>query len=71
MIEIWERVKFLGWKAISWERSFDAGRTWEQVPWPLKDLPFVRCVFYDNADEVVTTKVMQQEAGNEQSQLAF
>lgn len=71
MIEIWERIKFIGRDAISWERSFDAGRTWEPVLWPLKDLPFIRCVGYDNADEATTIRVMQQEATNEQSQLAF
>ena len=41
-IKIWERVRFNGGEAVSWERSFD-GKNWEDVQWPTEiKLPFIR-----------------------------
>lgn len=40
-IEIWERIWFSKNEAVKWEKSFDKGKTWEQVNWPGEKLPFV------------------------------
>lgn len=41
-IEILERVRFKGQAALTWERSFDGGQTWEDVIHGLPYIPFVR-----------------------------
>lgn len=28
IVDIWERIRFKGEEPLSWDRSFDAGRTW-------------------------------------------
>jgi len=42
MVEIWERVLFRGQEPVTWERSFDNGKTWQMVAWPFWRLPFVQ-----------------------------
>jgi hypothetical protein len=41
-IEFLERVRFEGYRTISWERSMDGGHTWEAVDWGVSRLPLVR-----------------------------
>lgn len=40
-MELWERVGFLNGRARTWERSTDFGKTWEPVPWPGGEPPFI------------------------------
>ena len=53
-VTILEKVAFKDGKAVSWERSWDDGQTWETVDWPRNELPFT-CILYPY-DGLVTEK---------------
>jgi hypothetical protein len=40
-LEVWERIGFRKGEAVTWERSYDKGKTWQDVNWPGEKLPFV------------------------------
>lgn len=40
-VTILEKVSFKDGKAIRWERSWDDGKTWENVEHSFKELPFI------------------------------
>jgi len=38
-IEVWERVGFEDGKAVSWSKSMDNRKTWEEVDWSMYGNP--------------------------------
>lgn len=59
-IEIWERVGFSKGEAVTWERSFDRGKTWEPVNWPSKP-PFIGVNLTPEVNSLTQTQLMSRE----------
>jgi hypothetical protein len=60
MIEYWERVRFDCNKAVSWQKSFDHGKTWVDVEWWGGEIPFVR-ITWDGDDSVEMVRSIRTE----------
>jgi hypothetical protein len=53
---IWERVRFDDGVAVSWEKSYDKGKTWQAIEHPFKSIPFVMFESNKQITEIVRVK---------------
>ena len=64
-IEMWERIGFKNGEAVTWERSYDEGKTWSNVEWYGDKLPFIFFGAWKEEVEYVQTRrvLMEEETG--------
>jgi hypothetical protein len=59
VVIVWERVGFNNGIAVSWEKSYDKGETWQPVEHCHKSIPFV--LFKHNKETTEITRVKWEE----------